>query len=51
MKSTAADRLFERSLVGLLVSGFLALASTGELSPVVLGLSAAGFAAHWACAR
>ena len=46
MKGTAADRLFERSLVGLLVSGFLALASTGELSPVVLGLSAAGFTAR-----
>ncbi len=45
-RHTAADRLFERSLVGLLVSGFLALASTGELSPVVLGLSAAGFTAR-----
>lgn len=33
-------------MLGLLVSGFLALASTGELSPVVLGLSAAGFTAR-----
>jgi transglutaminase-like putative cysteine protease len=41
-----ADRLFEQGLVGMLVSGFLALAATGELSPVVLGLSAAGFTAR-----
>jgi len=46
MTQPAADRLFERSLLGLLVSGFLALASTGELSPVVLGLSVAGFTAR-----
>jgi transglutaminase-like putative cysteine protease len=45
-KHTAADRLFERALLGLLVSGFLALASTGELSPVVLGLSVVGFTAR-----
>jgi len=45
-RQTAADRLFERALLGLLVSGFLALASTGELSPVVLGLSVAGFTAR-----
>ncbi|HEU0122157.1 MAG TPA: DUF3488 and transglutaminase-like domain-containing protein [Bryobacteraceae bacterium] len=38
-----ADRLFEQTLLGMLVSGFLALASTGELSPAVLALSAAGF--------
>jgi transglutaminase-like putative cysteine protease len=43
---TAADRLFERSLLGLLVSGFLALATTGELTPWVQGLSAAAFAAR-----
>jgi len=46
MKPIAADRLFERSLLGLLVSGFLALASTGELSPIVLGLSVIGFTAR-----
>ena len=46
MTHPAADRLFERSLLGLLVSGFLALASTGELPPVVLGLSVAGFTAR-----
>jgi transglutaminase-like putative cysteine protease len=45
-RQTPADLLFERSLLGLLVCGFLALASTGELSPVVLGLSAAGFTAR-----
>ncbi|MBI2688494.1 MAG: DUF3488 domain-containing protein [Acidobacteria bacterium] len=45
-RTTAADRLFERALLGLLVSGLLALASTGELSPLVLGLSAAGFTAR-----
>ncbi len=45
-QAAAADRLFERSLLGMLVSGFLALASTGELSPAVLGLSAAGFTAR-----
>ena len=45
-RHTAAERLFERALLGMLVSGFLALASTGELSPVVLGLSVAGFTAR-----
>lgn len=46
MRNTAAERLFERALLGMLVSGFLGLASTGELSPVVLGLSVAGFTAR-----
>ncbi|MFN0100917.1 MAG: DUF3488 and DUF4129 domain-containing transglutaminase family protein [Bryobacteraceae bacterium] len=46
LRNTAADRLFERALLGLLVSGFLALASTGELPPVALGLSVAGFTAR-----
>src|SRR5260221_600759 len=41
------DRLFERALLAMLVCGFLALASTGELSPLVLGLSALGFTARF----
>jgi len=45
-RNPAAERLFERALLGLLVSGFLALASTGELPPIVLGLSVAGFTAR-----
>jgi hypothetical protein len=45
-RSSSPDRLFEQSLLAMLVSGFLALASTGELSPIVLALSASGFAAR-----
>ncbi len=45
-RASAADRLFEHALLALLVSGFLALASTGELSLPVLALSAAGFTAR-----
>lgn len=46
-RQTSADLLFERALLSLLVCAFLALASTGELSPLVLGLSAAGFTARF----
>lgn len=45
-RTSPADRLFENSLVGLLVCGFLALASTGELPPWVLGLCVGGFTAR-----
>lgn len=43
---TAAGRAFEAALIGMLVSGFLALAATGELHAVTLAAAGAGFAAR-----
>jgi len=43
LRAAPADRLFEGTLLGMLLSGYLALAVTGELPPVALFLVLAAF--------
>jgi len=42
------DRFFDSTLLGMLFSGFLALASTGELDPITLSLTALAFSGRLA---
>ena len=43
-RRSALDRFFEAALLALLLSGFLALASSGELDPFTLSLTSLAFA-------
>ncbi|MFN9084261.1 MAG: hypothetical protein ACK5XD_04715, partial [Acidobacteriota bacterium] len=49
-RRSALDRFFEAALLALLLSGFLALASSGELDPFTLSLTALAFALRLALA-